>query len=201
MQKSATYLPSALNPGGPGDLPRGTLSEGVTGSLGRDEPASACKAFQHISRQRFQDGVVFDTARLSVLSFSRISIFRFALSHQLRGNQLSANTFSLPDRILAKWKNGSNQRDNQHKDLLLYARQPCQWLSKVVVLQAVSPSDCVAEQWFSPPSRCFALSKTLPHRLAQQAASKALEQAMQWGSFGESANCQSRTERHARPTA
>jgi transposase len=36
--------------------------------LGRDEPASGSEAFQHIARQRGQDAVVFDAARLSAAS-------------------------------------------------------------------------------------------------------------------------------------
>jgi hypothetical protein len=48
------------------------------------------------------------------LGFSRFGpLFRFAFTHQIRFNQLPANTLSLPDQITAKWKSGLNLRDNQ----------------------------------------------------------------------------------------
>ncbi len=50
--------------GGTGDLHRGTISEGSSGCFGRDDAASGGEAFQHIARQRGEDGVVFDATRL-----------------------------------------------------------------------------------------------------------------------------------------
>ena len=54
-----------MSAGGTGDLYRGTLSEGSPGCFRGDNVASGSEAFQHIARQRVQDGGLFDTARLS----------------------------------------------------------------------------------------------------------------------------------------